>query len=147
MDIPVMDKFRILGGKTPARQRGHQRREEFGLALSGRSAAYARNRHFAQCALRPRSDHDAAFAGRFRRNRVGARLRTHRINAGTVEHYEAPYELVKTMRASVLVLGPLVAVWRSARQLAGGCAIGQRPIDLHLMALENWAPPSKCKTA
>ncbi len=65
-------------------------------------------------------------------------LRTHRINAGTVENYEAPYELVKTMRASVLVLGPLVARFGEARvSLPGGCAIGQRPIDLHLMALEK----------
>lgn len=65
-------------------------------------------------------------------------LRTHRINAGTVEHYEAPYELVKTMRASVLVLGPLVARFGEARvSLPGGCAIGQRPIDMHLMALEK----------
>ncbi|MFN0088197.1 MAG: UDP-N-acetylglucosamine 1-carboxyvinyltransferase [Blastocatellia bacterium] len=65
-------------------------------------------------------------------------LRTHRINAGTVENYEAPYELVKTMRASVLALGPLVARFGEARvSLPGGCAIGQRPIDLHLMALER----------
>jgi UDP-N-acetylglucosamine 1-carboxyvinyltransferase len=65
-------------------------------------------------------------------------LRTHRINAGTVEHFEAPYDLVKTMRASVLALGPLVARFGQARvSLPGGCAIGQRPIDLHLMALER----------
>jgi UDP-N-acetylglucosamine 1-carboxyvinyltransferase len=65
-------------------------------------------------------------------------LHTHRINASTVENYEAPYELVKTMRASVLVLGPLVARFGEARvSLPGGCAIGQRPIDLHLMALEK----------
>jgi UDP-N-acetylglucosamine 1-carboxyvinyltransferase len=65
-------------------------------------------------------------------------LRTHQINAGTVEQYEAPYELVKTMRASVLVLGPLVARFGQARvSLPGGCAIGQRPIDLHLTALER----------
>jgi UDP-N-acetylglucosamine 1-carboxyvinyltransferase len=49
---------------------------------------------------------------------------------------EAPYELVKTMRASVLVLGPLVARWGRARvSLPGGCAIGARPIDQHLKAL------------
>jgi UDP-N-acetylglucosamine 1-carboxyvinyltransferase len=49
---------------------------------------------------------------------------------------EAPYELVKTMRASVLVLGPLVARWRRARvSLPGGCAIGARPIDQHLKGL------------
>ncbi|MBO0799079.1 MAG: UDP-N-acetylglucosamine 1-carboxyvinyltransferase [Blastocatellia bacterium] len=65
-------------------------------------------------------------------------LRTHRVNAREVENYEAPYELVKTMRASVLVLGPLVARFGEARvSLPGGCAIGQRPIDLHLMALER----------
>ncbi len=52
-------------------------------------------------------------------------------------YYEAPYELVKTMRASVLVLGPLVARFGRARvSLPGGCAIGARPIDLHLKGLE-----------
>jgi len=65
-------------------------------------------------------------------------LRTHQINAGTVEDYEAPYDLVKTMRASVLALGPLVSRFGQAQvSLPGGCAIGQRPIDLHLMALER----------
>jgi UDP-N-acetylglucosamine 1-carboxyvinyltransferase len=65
-------------------------------------------------------------------------LRTHQINAATVEDYEAPYDLVKTMRASVLALGPLVGRFGQARvSLPGGCAIGQRPIDLHLMALER----------
>ena len=65
-------------------------------------------------------------------------LRTHQINAATVDAREAPYELVKTMRASVLVLGPLVARFGEARvSLPGGCAIGTRPIDLHLKALEQ----------
>jgi UDP-N-acetylglucosamine 1-carboxyvinyltransferase len=65
-------------------------------------------------------------------------LRTHQISAGTVDACEAPYELVKTMRASVLVLGPLLARFGEARvSLPGGCAIGQRPIDLHLRALEQ----------
>jgi len=50
---------------------------------------------------------------------------------------EAPYELVKTMRASVLVLGPLVARYGKARvSMPGGCAIGARPIDQHLKGLE-----------
>ncbi|HEY5675593.1 MAG TPA: UDP-N-acetylglucosamine 1-carboxyvinyltransferase, partial [Myxococcales bacterium] len=50
---------------------------------------------------------------------------------------EAPYELVKTMRASVVVLGPLVARWGRARvSLPGGCAIGARPIDQHLKGLQ-----------
>jgi UDP-N-acetylglucosamine 1-carboxyvinyltransferase len=65
-------------------------------------------------------------------------LRTHRISADSVENFEAPYDLVKTMRASVLVLGPLIARFGKARvSLPGGCAIGQRPIDFHLMALER----------
>jgi UDP-N-acetylglucosamine 1-carboxyvinyltransferase len=52
--------------------------------------------------------------------------------------FEAPYELVKTMRASVLVLGPLVARHGRARvSLPGGCAIGARPVDLHIMGLEK----------
>src|SRR5881296_3235926 len=53
-------------------------------------------------------------------------------------HAEAPYELVKTMRASVLTLGPLMARVGIARvSLPGGCAIGARPVDLHLKALEQ----------
>jgi UDP-N-acetylglucosamine 1-carboxyvinyltransferase len=62
------------------------------------------------------------------------------IQAETVtpSHAEAPYELVKTMRASVLTLGPLVARFGYARvSLPGGCAIGTRPIDLHIQALEK----------
>ena len=61
-----------------------------------------------------------------------------KIQAETVSQAEAPYELVKTMRASVLTLGPLVARFGYARvSLPGGCAIGARPIDLHIKALEK----------
>lgn len=60
------------------------------------------------------------------------------ISVPSVRSYEAPYELVKTMRASVLVLGPLVARHGRARvSLPGGCAIGARPIDLHIKALDK----------
>ena len=60
------------------------------------------------------------------------------IQAENVSHAEAPYELVKTMRASVLTLGPLVARFGYARvSLPGGCSIGARPIDLHIQALEK----------
>jgi len=59
------------------------------------------------------------------------------IDTSGAEGWQAPYELVKTMRASVLVLGPLVARHGRARvSLPGGCAIGARPIDQHLKALE-----------
>jgi UDP-N-acetylglucosamine 1-carboxyvinyltransferase len=65
-------------------------------------------------------------------------LRTHKVNATNIEIFEAPYELVKTMRASVLALGPLLARFGKAKvSLPGGCAIGTRPIDLHLKAFEQ----------
>ncbi len=64
-------------------------------------------------------------------------LRTHKVTARNIETFEAPYELVKTMRASVLALGPLLARFGQAKvSLPGGCAIGTRPIDLHLKAFE-----------
>jgi UDP-N-acetylglucosamine 1-carboxyvinyltransferase len=60
------------------------------------------------------------------------------IQAEQVNGAEAPYELVKTMRASILTLGPLVGRTGHARvSLPGGCAIGARPVDLHLKALEQ----------
>src|SRR5438552_13812493 len=60
------------------------------------------------------------------------------IETPKLNHTEAPYELVKTMRASVLTLGPLMARVGMARvSLPGGCAIGARPVDLHLKALEQ----------
>lgn len=59
------------------------------------------------------------------------------LNAADAHNAEAPYDLVRRMRASILVLAPLVARFGSARvSLPGGCAIGARPIDLHLKALE-----------
>jgi UDP-N-acetylglucosamine 1-carboxyvinyltransferase len=62
---------------------------------------------------------------------------TLRLNNDHLEHIEAPYDLVKTMRASILVLGPLVARFGRARvSLPGGCAIGARPINFHLQGLE-----------
>lgn len=65
-------------------------------------------------------------------------LRTHKITAANITTFEAPYELVKTMRASVLALGPLLGRFGEAKvSLPGGCAIGTRPIDLHLKAFEK----------
>jgi UDP-N-acetylglucosamine 1-carboxyvinyltransferase len=60
------------------------------------------------------------------------------VSLAAITSVEAPYELVKTMRASVLVLSPLLARWGEAVvALPGGCAIGARPINLHLAALEK----------
>ena len=63
---------------------------------------------------------------------------TCQINADKITSCDAPYDLVRTMRASILVLGPLVARMGMARvSLPGGCAIGARPVNLHLKALED----------
>ena len=73
---------------------------------------------------------------------MGARVLTDNvsefeINGGTVNNTCAPYELVKTMRASILVLGPTLARFGKAEvSLPGGCAIGSRPVDQHLKGLE-----------
>ena len=65
------------------------------------------------------------------------------FKAAGIGELEAPYELVRTMRASVLVLGPMLARFKKARvSLPGGCAIGARPINLHLLGLEKMG--AKC---
>jgi UDP-N-acetylglucosamine 1-carboxyvinyltransferase len=59
------------------------------------------------------------------------------LDAANIVSHEAPYEMVKTMRASILVLGPLLARFGHARvSLPGGCAIGSRPVDLHIKGLK-----------
>ncbi len=59
------------------------------------------------------------------------------LSAAHVDKLEAPYDMVKTMRAAILVLGPLVARFGEARvSLPGGCAIGSRPVDLHIKGLQ-----------
>lgn len=60
------------------------------------------------------------------------------INSSTINNFNAPYELVKTMRASILVLGPMLAHYGKAEvALPGGCAIGSRPVNLHIEALKK----------
>ncbi|MGH9582262.1 MAG: UDP-N-acetylglucosamine 1-carboxyvinyltransferase, partial [Bryobacteraceae bacterium] len=73
---------------------------------------------------------------------AGARISNHNgstcVQAKSLDRAEAPYDVVKTMRASSLVLGPLVARTGRARvSMPGGCAIGARPINLHVSALEQ----------
>jgi UDP-N-acetylglucosamine 1-carboxyvinyltransferase len=59
------------------------------------------------------------------------------VDSSTIKHFSAPYELVKTMRASILVLGPLLTRYGQAEvALPGGCAIGSRPVNLHISALQ-----------
>jgi UDP-N-acetylglucosamine 1-carboxyvinyltransferase len=59
------------------------------------------------------------------------------ISSNSITEFEAPYDLVRTMRASILVLGPMLARWgRADVSFPGGCAIGSRPVDIHLKGLE-----------
>ena len=72
---------------------------------------------------------------------IGAKIKFEngemRVDASQCDHLEAPYELVKTMRASIYVLGPLLARFGYARvSMPGGCAWGPRPVDLHIKGLE-----------
>ncbi|MBL1433171.1 MAG: UDP-N-acetylglucosamine 1-carboxyvinyltransferase [Gammaproteobacteria bacterium] len=67
---------------------------------------------------------------------VGERMGVE-VDASTTKNFDAPYELVKTMRASILALGPLLARYGEAHvSLPGGCAIGSRPVNLHIKGLE-----------
>ncbi len=134
-----MDKFVITGGK----------RLEGTVAVSG-----AKNAALPAMAAALLTDQRVALHNipRVRDIATMGRLLTHiqadveipeaaegavRIRTEKISHAEAPYELVRTMRASVLVLGPLVARTGYARvSLPGGCAIGARPVDLHIKALE-----------
>ncbi len=60
------------------------------------------------------------------------------VDSSTIENYTAPYHLVKTMRSSILVLGPLLARFGEAEvSLPGGCAIGSRPVNLHIKGLQD----------
>ena len=68
---------------------------------------------------------------------IDDRMRVH-IDARKVDRFTAPYDMVKTMRASILVLGPLVARFGQAEvSLPGGCAIGSRPVNLHIKGLQQ----------
>lgn len=68
------------------------------------------------------------------------------IDASNVNNFSAPYELVKTMRASIWALGPLVARFGQGQvSLPGGCAIGARPVDLHIFGWKNSARRSSWK--
>jgi UDP-N-acetylglucosamine 1-carboxyvinyltransferase len=69
--------------------------------------------------------------------RIDAEPQAATFNAANVDKLEAPYEMVKTMRAAILVLGPLLTRFGEARvSLPGGCAIGSRPVDLHIKGLQ-----------
>lgn len=80
---------------------------------------------------------------------AGYHYEDHRVIISTsrIGNFEAPYDLVRTMRASILVLGPLIARYGKAKvSLPGGCAIGARPINLHLMGLEKMGADIKLES-
>ena len=70
------------------------------------------------------------------------------VEGGSVQVFKAPYDLVKTMRASILVLGPLLARYgRAEVSFPGGCAIGSRPVDPIFVFWRRWVPMSKFEKA
>ena len=69
------------------------------------------------------------------------------LDSSTIHNFYAPYDLVKTMRSSILVLGPLLSRFGKAKvSLPGGCAIGLRPVDMHLTALEKMGADIKVES-
>src|SRR5262245_24540834 len=133
-----MDKLRIVGGRS----------------LAGRvQVAGAKNAALPALAATLLTDQPVDLANLPRVRDVRTMLRvleqlgadvndggsgTATVHVRKLQSFEAPYDLVKTMRASVLVLGPLVARYGKARvSLPGGCAIGERPINLHIEGLQK----------
>ena len=135
-----MDRFRIVGPEPPRRQRPRQRRQERRAAGARRHAAHRRAGGARAACRRCATSAPCAGCSRTSGSRAptdggDGRLELQPSTGPAAD--EAPYDLVKTMRASVLVLGPLLARRGHARvSLPGGCAIGVRPIDQHLAGLE-----------
>ena len=132
-----MDKLRITGGRplhgtVPISGAKNAALPELCAALLSSEPVTLRNV--------PRLQDVATMLKLIRNMGVGAEhddSGTVRIHAGSLSNPEAPYELVKTMRASVLALGPLLARFGQARvSLPGGCAIGSRPVDQHIKGLQ-----------
>jgi hypothetical protein len=142
-------------GRPPAQGRDqHQRRQERGAAADGTCLLTDQTSRLDNVPdladittmtnlLRParRRGHDPSAAQRTAVRRWSSRPR--------ITETTAPYDLVRKMRASVLVLGPLVARQGQAKvSLPGGCAIGTRPVDLHIKGLQQrWAPRSSSTAA
>ena len=136
-----MDKFVIRGGNPLLGTIRVSRRQEFRPALHGRRHPDRRRSHPRKHSPGARHRDRAQAAGLDgRRGRIGhtAAPSIAPRSAAPLSDPVAKYEIVKTMRASSLVLGPLVARTGMARvAMPGGCAIGGRPIDLHIKGLED----------
>ena len=137
-----MDRMRIVGG-TPLRGRiaiGGAKNAALPLMaaclLSEETLVLENVPRLADIATMKRllAQHGVEVDGRDEQGAGGEQ--TLHLNAARIGSTTAPYDLVRKMRASVLVLGPLVARFGEARvSLPGGCAIGDRPVDLHLAGL------------
>jgi UDP-N-acetylglucosamine 1-carboxyvinyltransferase len=134
--IPLEGEVRISGAKN-ADAADHRRRTAGRWAGDDPQRSAPAGRHDDDRVVRPHG-------------RVGHHRRedAHRDRSTTTRECFAPYELVKTMRASILVLGPLVARFGKADvSLPGGCAIGARPVNIHVAGLQAMARRSTSKAA
>ncbi|MBI4773541.1 MAG: UDP-N-acetylglucosamine 1-carboxyvinyltransferase [Deltaproteobacteria bacterium] len=131
-----MDKIRIVGGKRLSGEVAVSGAKNAALPiLAATILTEGPNRLLGMPGLRDIATIQALLT------RLGVRFENSDglvVDAAQMDRWEAPYDLVKTMRASVLVLGPLLARFGRAKvSLPGGCAIGARPIDVHLAGLEK----------
>ncbi len=132
-----MDKLVIHGGKPLAGQVAVSGSKNAALALMAASLLPASGKTVIQRVPDLRDVHTLANLLRIIGARVDYEDHTLTISAANVSHFEAPYELVKKMRASIYVLGPLLGRFGRARvSLPGGCAFGPRPVDLHIEAMK-----------
>jgi UDP-N-acetylglucosamine 1-carboxyvinyltransferase len=140
-DVHRMDRFAIRGGRPLCRRNRHRRRQERRPAADGRRPADRRAAGADQRAAAGRHRHHGPLLAQHGiAVDAGGQRRPHDCSrsAAAITNTEAPYDIVRKMRASVLVLGPLLARCGEARvSLPGGCAIGARPVDLHLKGLEQ----------
>lgn len=132
-----MDKLVIQGGKPLRGSVEVSGSKNAALALMAAALLPASGKTILQRVPDLRDVHTLANLLRIIGARVDFEDHTLTISAANVSHFEAPYELVKKMRASIYVLGPLLGRFGKARvSLPGGCAFGPRPVDLHIKAMQ-----------
>jgi len=133
-----MDKLVIEGGKSLSGTVAVSGSKNTALALMAAALLPASGKTVISRVPDLRDVHTLANLLRILGARVDYADHTLTISAANVSHLEAPYELVKKMRASIYVLGPLLGRFAKARvSLPGGCAFGPRPVDLHIEAMRK----------
>ncbi|MFN3385767.1 MAG: UDP-N-acetylglucosamine 1-carboxyvinyltransferase [Candidatus Thermochlorobacter sp.] len=133
-----MDKLVIQGGRPLSGEVEVSGSKNAALALMAAALLPASGKTIIQRVPDLRDVHTLANLLRIIGARVEYEHHTLTISAANVSHFEAPYELVKKMRASIYVLGPLLGRFGRARvSLPGGCAFGPRPVDLHIEAMKK----------